>query len=61
MTFRVVTALNPLYAAVMFTFPGAMPLANPGLVCPVVCTVATAELEVVQAAEFVTGLDDPSL
>lgn len=60
-TFKVVTALNPPYAAVIFTFPGATPAASPGLVCPVVCTVATAEFDVAHAAKLVTGFVEPSL
>jgi hypothetical protein len=60
-TFKVVTALTPLNEAVMFTLPGATPVASPGLDFPADSMEAIAESEDDQVAEVVTTFMDPSL
>jgi hypothetical protein len=61
MTFTVVTAPTVPYETVMFTLPGATPVASPGFVCPVDSIEATVESLDVQVARLVTILLDPSL
>src|ERR1700674_5712092 len=60
-TFNVVTALTPLNEAVMFTLPGATPVASPGLDCPADPIEAIFESEDDQAAEVVTIFIEPLL